>query len=324
MKNVGTIAAAVVLAAVLGFYMCTFQVRFTEVAIKKTWGKPGAHAITEPGLKFRWPRPIQSVVIYDKRTHVLEDRTEETRTVDGKALLLTTYTLWRIADPAKFHMNFPGGVEDGARKLRTTVETQKHTTTGKREFRDFVSTDPKERKIRVIEKEMLAAIRGGALEAYGIEVLDFGIKKLGLPESVTTAIFESMRAREEANASRYIAEGQATAQKILADAREREQRILAEARRKASEIETEAQRVISEYYKEFSEHPELRIYLDTLDTVKEALRQRTTLILDTNESPWSIFNAASRARVPQEGGSQTGGASASPDGEKTKTTAPTE
>ena len=36
MKNLGTMFAAVFLAVVLVLYMCTFQVRFTEVAIKKT------------------------------------------------------------------------------------------------------------------------------------------------------------------------------------------------------------------------------------------------------------------------------------------------
>ena len=113
MKNLGTILSAVFLAIILILYMCTFQVRFTEVAIKKTWGQPDKAAITEPGLKFKWPAPIQSVVVYDKRMRILEDRTEETRTVDGKNLLITTFTLWRIKDPSTFHTNFPGGVEDG-------------------------------------------------------------------------------------------------------------------------------------------------------------------------------------------------------------------
>jgi regulator of protease activity HflC (stomatin/prohibitin superfamily) len=137
-----------------------------------------------------------------------------------------------------------------------------------------------------------------ALEEYGIEVVDFGIKKLGLPESVTTAIFESMRSHEEAKAGRYIAEGEATAAKILADARAMEERIMAEARRKASEIETEAEKVVGKYYKQFDEYPELRIFLDKLRTVAEALRRRTTLILDTEESPWDVFNEEARSRVP--------------------------
>ncbi|RME40480.1 MAG: hypothetical protein D6788_03235, partial [Planctomycetota bacterium] len=249
MRNIGTLFAAVVLAGVLVLYMCTFEVRFTETAIVKTWGKPAKEAITEPGLYFKWPRPIQSVVIYDKRTRILEDRTEETRTVDGKTLLLTTFTLWRIADPITFHMNFPGGIRDGEKKLRATIVTHKHAVTGRRQFSEFVSTDPKERKIHEIEQEMRDAVARDAREQYGIEVVDFGIKKLGLPTSVTTAIFQSMRAREEAKAARYAAEGEATAARILAEARAREARIMAEAEAKAKAIETEAERIVSNYYK---------------------------------------------------------------------------
>jgi membrane protease subunit HflC len=157
-KNVGTILAALVLAAVLVLYMCTFQVRFTEVAIRKTWGSPAKEAITEPGLYFKWPAPVQNVVKYDQRVRMLEDRTEETRTVDGKNLVLTTFTLWKITDPSTFHTNFPGGEEDGQRKLRTTIVTQKHAVVGRRTFDEFVSTDPKQRKLRDIETEIRSAV----------------------------------------------------------------------------------------------------------------------------------------------------------------------
>ena len=90
LKNLGSVLAAIVVAVVLVLYMCTFEVRFTEVAIKKTFGKPEVNAITDPGLKFRWPWPIQEIVVYDKRLRIMEDRTEETRTIDGKNLVVTT------------------------------------------------------------------------------------------------------------------------------------------------------------------------------------------------------------------------------------------
>ncbi|MGB2987889.1 MAG: SPFH domain-containing protein [Phycisphaerae bacterium] len=295
MKNLGTIVAAVFLGIVLMLYMCTFQVRFTEVAIKKTWGEPDKDAITEPGLKLKWPSPVQSVVVYDKRVRILEDRTEETRTIDGKNLLLTTFTLWRITDPVTFHTNFPAGVEDGEKKLRTTIITNKHAVTGRHEFSDFVSTDPAKRKIREIEDEMKAAVARDTVEEFGVEVVDFGIKKLGLPESVTTAIFESMKSHEEAKAERYKAEGEASAAKILADARAMEERIMAEVDQKVAAIQTEAERIVSEYYKEFDEYPALRIFLDKLRTVREALRTRTTLILTGGESPWDVFDEETRA-----------------------------
>ena len=70
-KSVGSIVAAVFLAGVLLLYMCTFQVKFTEVAIVKTWGKPADEPITTPGLKFKWPYPVQEAQLYDKRTRIL-------------------------------------------------------------------------------------------------------------------------------------------------------------------------------------------------------------------------------------------------------------
>jgi membrane protease subunit HflC len=298
MKNLATILAALVVALVLLLYMCTFQVRFTEVAIKKTWGSPNKDAITEPGLYFKWPRPIQSVVLYDKRIRILEDRTEETRTIDGKNLLLTTFTLWRIGNPAKFHTNFPAGVEEGEKKLRSTVITHKHAITGKHEFNDFVTTDPDRRKIREIESEIKAAVAADSHREYGIEVVDFGVKRLGLPTSVTTAIFESMRSHEEAKAARYTAEGDARANDILANARAIERRILAEVDKKVSEIKTDAERVVSDYYKEFSEYPNLRIFLDKLRTAAQAIRERSTIIIDTTESPWNVFDQDARQQVP--------------------------
>jgi membrane protease subunit HflC len=290
----GSILAASIIGAVLLLYMCSFQVRFTETAIVKTWGRPTGEPITEPGLKFKWPRPIQTVVLYDKRTRILEDRTEETRTVDGKNILLTTYTLWRVRDPRRFHENFPGGERDGENKLRTTIITHKHAVTGQRTLDEFISTDPETRKLREIEDQIRTAVASEATDAFGIEIVDFGVKKLGLPTKISTDIFNAMKANEEITASAYTAEGEARAQAIIAESRAVEKRILAAARQKAAEIQSDAQRVISKYYEEFDQYPELRIFLDDLRTAKEALSSRSTLILDTTDPPFHIFEPKNR------------------------------
>lgn len=297
MKNVGTILAALFLAVVLVLYLCTFQVRFTEVAIRKTWGRPAREAIVDPGLYFKWPAPIQTVVRYDKRIRILEDRTEETRTEDGDNLLLTTFTLWRIADPSKFLTNFPGGVADGENKLRTTIVAYKHAVVGQRQFSDFVSTDPAKRKIKEIEGELQTAVAKDARAQYGIEVVDFGIKKLGLPEAVTTAIFESMKSHEEAKAARYTAEGEARANDIVANANAAKDRIMAAAQQKADAIIAEAQELVGEYYKEFKEQPELRILLDKLRVTADALKKRTTLVIGTEDPPFDVFKPEVREKV---------------------------
>jgi membrane protease subunit HflC len=296
MKNIGTILAAAFLAVVLVLYMCTFKVRFTEVAIKKRWGEPKA-TIVEPGLKFKLPSPIETVILYDKRVRTLEDRTEETRTVDGKNVVLTTFTMWRISDPSIFHTNFPSGEEDGEKKLRTTVITHKHAVAGQHAFDAFVSTDPRQRKLRDIEGEIQKRVADDVDDEMGIEIVGFGIKKLGLPQSVTSAIFESMKSHEEAKAATYIAQGDATASDIQAKAKAMEARIMSAAQRKVAEIENEAQRVVSTYYEEFREHPELRMFLDTLRTEAEALRNRTTIILDSTKFPFELFSEEGRSKV---------------------------
>ena len=61
----------------------------------------------------------------------------------------------------------------------------KNAVVGQHTFADFISTDAKQLKFVDIEKEMLDNVKAQALQKYGISIEFLGIKKLGLPESVT-------------------------------------------------------------------------------------------------------------------------------------------
>ena len=124
MKNLPSILAAIFLAGVLVLYMCTFQVRSTEVAILKTFGQANPEPIGVPenddsffaGLHFKWPWPIQSVAKYDRRIRLLEDRIEETPTQDSKQVIITTFTGWTISDGRGWCS--PRAGSDGPRRRR--------------------------------------------------------------------------------------------------------------------------------------------------------------------------------------------------------------
>ncbi|MFQ5493927.1 MAG: protease modulator HflC [Phycisphaerae bacterium] len=290
MRNLPTLLAAGLVVLILGFYMCTFQVRFTEVAIKKTFGNPTGDTIQEPGLKLKWPWPIQSVVKFDKRIRVLEDRTEETITADSKNLIVTTSTLWTIVDPYLFHNRFDRD-EDGEKQLRSAIRSQKKAIIGQYNFSNFVSTNASDRKLREIERRMLEPVREVWRKEYGVDVTYFGITKLTLPQSVTKAIFDSMKKNEENKAANYKAEGVAQSAEIIADARAKRERIMAVANRKADQIRNEGQRIVSGIYAQFQENPELRIFLDKLKALEEAFQADTTLIMDTTFAPVDLFEA---------------------------------
>ena len=288
-----SILAGIALVVVLGLYMCCFQVRTTEMAVLKTFGRMSDEPITEAGLYWRLPWPIQEPVKFDRRIRIMEDMVEETPTADGKNVTVTTYTGWRVADPKLFHTAYPDEKEAEA-ALRTKVRAHKKAVIGQHQFADFVSTDPAERRLAEIEKRMMDQVASEARKEFGVEIAFFGIKKLGLPADVTKTIFEYMKAEQNRRATRYEAEGKAKAQEILSEAKRKNELIMAAAQFNVDSIEADGRRRVGEIYRSFAEHPELRIFLDKLRALEETLSKRTTLILDTSTIPADLFDAEQR------------------------------
>ena len=64
MNKLTTIVGSAVLLLVFVFYMCSFQVRSTEIAVLNTFGKFEEDDIkTEPQLYFKWPWPIHCLTM---------------------------------------------------------------------------------------------------------------------------------------------------------------------------------------------------------------------------------------------------------------------
>lgn len=281
MNKLITMVCAAVLLLVFGFYMCSFQVRSTELAVLKTFGKFKEHDIkTEAGLYAKWPWPIQSVVITDNRMRILADTYEETQTRDSQNIMVTTYTVWKIDEdnPYKFHIA-NSNERDARDKLRNLVQAQKKIVVAQHDLADLVNTDVTKFKFDEIEDELLEGIVAIAKEVYGIEVKATGIRRLSFPKSVSEQIFDRMKTREEEKAAKYETEGAAEAQAIVARASAVSRNILAVSDRLAEQIRAEANAEVGEYYKEFDEHQELRLFLDRLEASVRALEERTTLIL---------------------------------------------
>jgi membrane protease subunit HflC len=304
MRSLPTVLAAGALVIVLLLYMCSFQVRSTEVAVVKTFAKADPDSvITEAGPYWKWPWPVQIVVKYDQRLRQLIDRTEETRTADSKNIILTTFTVWTIADPYKFHRRYETEA-DGERALRTKIRAHKLAVAGKHRFDEFVNTDRSKRRLDQIEQEMMELVKAEAADEFGVDIKLFGLKQLGLPEEVTKAVFDSMKKGEETKAKNLQAEGKARAAEIVAQARAAEQRILAVAQRKVDEIHNRAQAEVSRIYASFADHEELRIFLDKLRGLEEILKKRSTLIFGPETEPFDLFDDERRVSSVLEGATE--------------------
>ena len=70
-RNYIIIIISLLLVIVFGFWLCFFQVRTTEVAVRTRFGNPIA-SLTNAGLYLKWPPPIERIYKFDNRTQSSE------------------------------------------------------------------------------------------------------------------------------------------------------------------------------------------------------------------------------------------------------------
>jgi modulator of FtsH protease HflC len=121
-----------------------------------------------------------------------------------------------------------------------------------------------------------------------------GIKRLGLPESITTSVFERMRAERQRLVTSYQTEGDSEAKIIRANADAEANEILADAKAEAIRITGGAELKAQEYYSVFEQKPELAIFLMQLKALEESLKERAHLILDAQTPPLNLLGGAAQ------------------------------
>ncbi|MBN1675541.1 MAG: protease modulator HflC [Kiritimatiellae bacterium] len=296
-SRVWLILAGLLAVAVFVLLQVVFVVRTGEVAIVTTWGKT-EDPITEPGLCFKWPRPAQRCHIFDRRVHCLEGNFEQTLTRDGRNIILMAYAGWRIEDPLKFFTRV-GTIAEAERALEGLLRNYKNGVVGQHAFSALVNVNPQELKFGQIENEILAAVRPEALERYGLDVALLGIRRVGLPESTTEAVFKRMRQERESVAVKYRSDGEKEATVIRAQADKEAKSLLAEAEASAKRIKAEGDATAAEYYAVFEKHPELAMFLRKLEALQETMKEKSTVILDTDTVPYDLLRGQKALPAPE-------------------------
>ncbi len=293
-RNTLTFTIGILLVLIFGALLFTFQVRQTEVALVTTFGKPTRDINTnpdkpEPGLYFKWPWPIQKVQKFDKRIQNFEDKFTETLTSDGKNVLVTVYVGWTITNPMLFRERFSGSVPRAEQTLERLVNSEKNIVIGQHPFSHFISTNPQELKFAQIEGEIRDRISNAAQTQYGIHLNFLGIKKLGLPESITQKVFDRMKEERMRVVAGIQALGVAEASKITSAADRDRAGIISQADATAREIRGKADAEAAKAYEIFEKNPELAVLLLQVEAL-ETLKERTTLILDERTPPFNLLD----------------------------------
>lgn len=287
-RNLNFIIGAL-LIVVFGSLLFVFQVRKSEVAVVTHFGKYDREC--GPGAHFRWPWPIENVYKLDQRIQNFEGKFEETKLPDQNILLVSTYVGWRIEKPGLFFPKFANGsIVEAERTLSAMVESAKKEVASQHVFADFVSADEKQMKFSQIENEILDRVQKRVKEHdYGVEVKFVQMKKIGLPESVTTDVFERMKSERNVLISKIQNEGEERATIIKSQADTWSAKKLAEADAAALQIRGEGEAESAKALSVLQQNPALANFNMKLSALQDLLKDRTTLILDQSTSPLDLL-----------------------------------
>jgi len=293
-RNLITLLTAAVLVIIFVLLLFTFQVRYSEVAVVTTFGRISGPP-REPGLHLRWPWPIQQVYKFDQRIQTFTDKFGEgLLTQDNITLLTSVYVGWEISDATNFLYSFQNGsIEAAQSQLQSIVTSAKMAVVGNHPLSDFVNADPRQLKFDEIQNEIQKTVQSELqTNNYGIQVEFLGIAKMGLPESVTEAVFTRMQSERNILISQAKNYGQSEAIKIRANADRQANETLANAESQAKQIEGQGVAEAAKTLPIFQENPDLAVFMLRLKALQDALDQRSVLIFDQRTPPFDLFNGA--------------------------------
>lgn len=286
-KNIWIPLLGLLVAALLLVAMVLYTVREGEAAVFTTFGRP-VRTVSEPGLAWRWPWPVQRVYRFDLRRHCLEGLAEQTLTADGKNVIVSMYLGWRVADPLRF-LERVGTVPDAERNLNGLLSTYKNAVLGRYPFRALINTDPAALQFDALEAEVLSLVAPEARARYGIDVDFTGLRRLTLPEAITEKVFERMRAERTELAERYRSEGEGEAIRLRAAADSSRDQLLANAEADAQRLRAQGDAEATEFFSVFEQEPELAMFLRKLAILEETLRERATVVLGPDTQPFDLL-----------------------------------
>jgi modulator of FtsH protease HflC len=294
-----------------------------QAVVITRFGDP-RRVITQPGLAWKLPAPIESTIPVDLRLRTTSSGLQDVGTRDGLRILVQAFLAWRVpSDPVRIRQFVRAAGNDpdeAARQLRSFVGSALQITASDFDLADLVNTDPSRVRLAAFEQQLRRTVAKQVLDIYGVAIQQVGVERLSLPAETLAATVARMRAERETVAAERTAEGLRAAAAIRSDASRDARITVAKAKADAADIEAQSrQRAAQIYAGSYERDPQLYMLLRSLDTVGAVVGPRTRLILRTDAAPFDVLvqgppdlHAALPAAPPATPGNTSAPSSGSP------------
>lgn len=263
--------------------------------------------IYEPGLHFKVPI-FDRVKTLDSRIQTLDGRSDRFVTSEKKDVIIDSYVKWRVKDFDRYYLTTGGGdaltaqallerkvtdvlrAEIGSKNIKQIVSGPRDSNMPKTGISasDLATSEAAKQALEIdgqrdqIMEHVLLNTRESALKDLGVDVVDFRIKKINLPEEISESIYRRMRAERESVARKHRSQGREKAEIIKAQAELEVATILAEADKMARVTRGGADAQAAKIYSQaYSRDPEFFSFLRSLKAYRKSFNgSGNVLVLD--------------------------------------------
>ncbi|GAB1436638.1 protease modulator HflC [Sphaerotilus sulfidivorans] len=288
MNRIGLMGVGAMLALMVGS-STLFVVDQRNYAVVYALGEI-KEVITEPGLKFKLPPPLQNVKFIDRRTQTLDS--PETRpifTAEKQSLVIDWLIKWRVTDARQFIRNTGVDLRNAEVRLSPIVQAALNEEVTKRTVGTMLSSE-RDKVMQGVMKRLQDDAKN-----FGIEVVDVRIKRVDFASTVTESVYRRMESERKRVANELRSQGAADGEKIRADADRQREVILAEAYREAQKVKGLGDAEASSIYAEsFGRDPQFANFYRSLEAYRASFRNKTdVMVVDPSSDFFRVMRGGS-------------------------------
>lgn len=307
MKGLSSIISFLLTVVGAVFVLCLFNsmyiVNEIDQVVITQFGRVIGEPISTPGLKFKIPF-IQNANHFPKNLQEWDGDPGQIPTLDKTYIWVETFARWRITDPVVFFKTVNNTtiaksrldeiIDPAVRNLVTSyplVETTRWTDRPLDSFEQGIHDEAEvaleqSYKVKFGREKITRAILDSAkakLVAFGIELVDVKIKRIGYVDQVRKAVYERMIAERKQISEKFRSEGKGEAERILGEKERELKRISSEAYRKVQVVKGKADaEAIKIYAQSYGNDPDFYSFLKTLEMYKSTFDDKSTLVIGTD------------------------------------------
>jgi len=245
---------------------CVFTVSETERAIKFRLGEVISTDF-EPGLHFKMPF-INNVKKFDSRILTMDSKPERFLTSEKKNVIVDSFVKWKIADVKTYYTSVAGDTRQANIRLDQIIKDAFRSEFSKRTIKQLVSSD------RNVIRTALITLSTPIAVKLGIEIVDVQVKRIDLPNEVSSSVYRRMEAERERVAREFRSQGKEAAERIRADADKQRQIIMANAFRDAEKLRGSGDAIAADIYaKSYGKDIEFYTFYRSMIAYRQTFRQ---------------------------------------------------